>query len=64
MSMKRFEGGKVGTIYPEDHGTNEWLRILANEQAKTNRLLESLIKLYLEDNPRPAPPEHVKSGAL
>ena len=41
--MKRFEGGKVGTIYPEDHGTNEWLRILANEQAKTNRLLKSLV---------------------
>ena len=60
----RFEKGRAGTIYPEDHGSSEWLRILANEHAETNRLLKSLIKLYLEDNPRPAPPEHVKSGAL
>jgi hypothetical protein len=39
----RFTKEQHDTTYPEDHGTNEWLRIIANEQAKTNRLLQSLV---------------------
>jgi hypothetical protein len=31
---------------------NKWLHRIANETAKTNALLEHLIDLYVEDNPR------------
>ena len=44
--IERFTNDESNVAYPENHGTNEWLRILANEQAKTNRLLKSLIDLH------------------
>jgi hypothetical protein len=48
----RFAKNQGHTAYPEDHGTNEWLRILANEQAITNKLLRELID---KDKPEPEP---------
>jgi hypothetical protein len=46
----RFADYQSHTTYPEDHGTNEWLRILANEQAITNKLLQSLVDSNKESN--------------
>jgi len=60
----RFIKGAIDTVYPEDHGQNEWLRILANEMAKTNAQLKTLIELYLEDNPRKPKPVNKKAGAM
>ena len=42
--VNRFVKENRETKYPEDHGTNEWLRILANEIAWTNRLLTKLVE--------------------
>jgi hypothetical protein len=39
----RFNKEQPNTTYPEDHGQSEWLRIIANELAITNRLLKSLV---------------------
>ena len=56
----------ISEKYTDLTNDNKWLHRIANETAKTNALLQQLIELYIEDNPRKDKPTEVRklSGAF